>query len=29
VLDPVVEPSAGGVDLLDAAGVEYLADELM
>ncbi len=29
VLDPVVQPSAGGPDLLDAAGVEYLRDELM
>jgi hydroxymethylpyrimidine/phosphomethylpyrimidine kinase len=29
VLDPVVQPSAGGPDLLDAAGVKYLADELM
>ena len=29
VLDPVVQPTAGGPDLLDAAGVKYLADELM
>src|SRR6202012_568208 len=29
VLDPVVQPSAGGPDLLDAAGVKYLTDELM
>lgn len=29
VLDPVVQPSAGGPDLLDVAGVRYLADELM
>jgi hydroxymethylpyrimidine kinase/phosphomethylpyrimidine kinase len=29
VLDPVVQPSAGGPDLLDASGVKYLADELM
>jgi len=29
VLDPVVQPSAGGPDLLDAGGVKYLADELM
>ena len=29
VLDPVVKPSAGGPDLLDAAGVKFLADELM
>lgn len=29
VLDPVLQPSAGGADLLDAAGVEYLAEELM
>ena len=29
VLDPVVQPTAGGPDLLDAAGVKYLAEELM
>ena len=29
VLDPVVQPTAGGPDLLDAGGVKYLADELM
>jgi len=29
VLDPVVKPTAGGPDLLDAAGVKYLAEELM
>jgi len=29
VLDPVVQPSAGGPDLLDASGVKYLGDELM
>jgi hydroxymethylpyrimidine/phosphomethylpyrimidine kinase len=29
VLDPVVQPSAGGPDLLDTSGVKYLADELM
>jgi hydroxymethylpyrimidine/phosphomethylpyrimidine kinase len=29
VLDPVVQPSAGGPPLLDPAGLKYLADELM
>ena len=29
VLDPVVQPTSGGPDLLDASGVKYLADELM
>src|SRR2546428_415805 len=29
VLDPVVKPSSGDADLLDAAGVKFLADELM
>jgi hydroxymethylpyrimidine kinase/phosphomethylpyrimidine kinase len=29
VLDPVIQPSAGGPDLLDASGVKYLAEELM
>ena len=29
VLDPVIKPSAGGPDLLDASGVKYLAEELM
>jgi hydroxymethylpyrimidine/phosphomethylpyrimidine kinase len=29
VLDPVVQASAGGPDLLEAGGVKYLADELM
>jgi hydroxymethylpyrimidine/phosphomethylpyrimidine kinase len=29
VLDPVIQPSAGGPELLDAAGVKYLGDELM
>jgi len=29
VLDPVIEPSAGGVELMDAAGVKYLRDELL
>ena len=29
VLDPVVQPSAGGPELLDAGGLKYLADELM
>jgi len=29
VLDPVVQPTSGGPDLLDAAGIKYLADELM
>jgi hydroxymethylpyrimidine/phosphomethylpyrimidine kinase len=29
VLDPVVQPSAGGPDLLDPTGVKYLGDELM
>src|ERR1700674_3772781 len=26
VLDPVVQPTSGGPDLLDASGVKYLAD---
>ena len=26
VLDPVIRPSVGGTDLLDAGGVKYLAD---
>jgi len=29
VLDPVVKATAGGADLLDAAGVKFLADELL
>ncbi|HEV2387539.1 MAG TPA: bifunctional hydroxymethylpyrimidine kinase/phosphomethylpyrimidine kinase [Candidatus Acidoferrales bacterium] len=29
VLDPVVKPSSGGPELLDAAGVKFLRDELM
>jgi hydroxymethylpyrimidine kinase / phosphomethylpyrimidine kinase / thiamine-phosphate diphosphorylase len=29
VLDPVIQPSAGGVELMDAAGVKYLRDELL
>jgi len=29
VLDPVIKPSAGGPDLLDASGVKYLTEELM
>ena len=29
VLDPVVQPSSGGPDLLDPSGVKYLAEELM
>lgn len=29
VLDPVVKPSLGGADLLDASGVKYLAEELL
>lgn len=29
VLDPVIQPSAGGPELLDGAGVKYLGDELM
>ena len=29
VLDPVVKPTSGGVELLDAGGVKYLAEELM
>ncbi len=29
VLDPVIRASAGGADLLDAAGVKFLAEELM
>ena len=29
VLDPVVKPSLGGADLLDASGVRYLAEELL
>lgn len=29
VLDPVVKATAGGADLLDAAGMKYLAEELM
>jgi hydroxymethylpyrimidine/phosphomethylpyrimidine kinase len=29
VLDPVIQPSAGGSALLDAEGVKYLRDELM
>lgn len=29
VLDPVIQPSADGPDLLDAAGVKYLGEELM
>ena len=29
VLDPVIQPSAGGPELLDAAGVKYLSEELM
>ena len=29
VLDPVVQPTSGGPDLLDAGGVKYLAEELM
>jgi hydroxymethylpyrimidine/phosphomethylpyrimidine kinase len=29
VLDPVVQPSAGGPDLLDAAGVKCVSDELL
>ena len=29
VLDPVIQPSTGGPELLDAGGVKYLGDELM
>ena len=29
VLDPVIQASAGGPELLDASGVKYLSDELM
>ena len=29
VLDPVVQPSAGGPDLLDNSGLKYLSEELM
>jgi hydroxymethylpyrimidine/phosphomethylpyrimidine kinase len=29
VLDPVIQPSAGGPELLDASGVKYLTEELM
>jgi hydroxymethylpyrimidine/phosphomethylpyrimidine kinase len=29
VLDPVIQPSIGGPELLDAGGVKYLTDELM
>jgi hydroxymethylpyrimidine/phosphomethylpyrimidine kinase len=29
VLDPVVQPTSGGPDLLDPSGVKYLAEELM
>jgi hydroxymethylpyrimidine kinase/phosphomethylpyrimidine kinase len=29
VLDPVIKPSSGGIDLLDAGGVKYLTDELL
>jgi hydroxymethylpyrimidine/phosphomethylpyrimidine kinase len=29
VLDPVVQPTSGGPDLLDAGGIKYLAEELM
>jgi hydroxymethylpyrimidine kinase/phosphomethylpyrimidine kinase len=29
VLDPVIKPSSGGVELLDAAGVKFLRDDLM
>jgi hydroxymethylpyrimidine/phosphomethylpyrimidine kinase len=29
VLDPVLQPTTSGPDLLDAAGVKYLAEELM
>jgi len=29
VLDPVMQPSAGGPELLDAGGVKYLGEELM
>ena len=29
VLDPVVQPSAGGPELLDASGMKYLGEELM
>jgi hydroxymethylpyrimidine/phosphomethylpyrimidine kinase len=29
VLDPVVKPSLGGVDLLDSSGVKFLAEELL
>jgi hydroxymethylpyrimidine/phosphomethylpyrimidine kinase len=29
VLDPVIKPSSGGIDLLDAPGVKFLAEELL
>lgn len=29
VLDPVVKPTTGGADLLDASGVKFLSEELM
>jgi hydroxymethylpyrimidine kinase/phosphomethylpyrimidine kinase len=29
VLDPVIKPSSGGIDLLDAGGVKYLTEELL
>jgi hydroxymethylpyrimidine/phosphomethylpyrimidine kinase len=29
VLDPVIEPTAGGIELMDAPGVKFLRDELL
>jgi hydroxymethylpyrimidine kinase/phosphomethylpyrimidine kinase len=29
VLDPVIKPSSGGIDLLDAGGVKFLTEELL
>lgn len=29
VLDPVIKPSSGGIDLLDASGVKFLGEELL
>jgi hydroxymethylpyrimidine/phosphomethylpyrimidine kinase len=29
VLDPVIKPSSGGIDLLDAGGVRFLTEELL
>ena len=29
ILDPVIKPSSGGIDLLDAGGVKFLTEELL